>query len=66
MISAIAKDAGDHYDVETMIKGSGSEVEAEVRSILKVVWSQEHGPMMIDSILEDFIDWCTEQIKEEK
>lgn len=66
MINAIAKDAGDHYDVETMIRGCGNEVEAEARSILKVLWSQEHGPMMVDSILEDFTNWCTEQIKEEK
>lgn len=66
MISAVAKDAGDYYDVETMISGRGCEIEAEARAILKVIWSQQHGDRMIDSILEDFTDWCTKQIKEDK
>lgn len=66
MIKARAKDAGDHYDVKMAIRGSGKEVEAEARAILKVIWSQEHGPSMIDSILKDFTDWCTEQIMEGK
>lgn len=60
MISALAKDAGDHYDVETMIRGSGDEIAAEARSILKVIYSQEPGPMMINLILEDFADWRRE------
>lgn len=66
MISAIAKDAGDHYDVNTALRGSGGEIEAEARAILKSIWGQEHGPKMIDSILGDFVDWCDKQTKEDK
>lgn len=61
MISAIAKDAGDRYEIETIIKGSAGEVDAEVRSILRGIWRENYGPMIIDSILEQFVEWVKEQ-----
>lgn len=66
MIGSLARDAGNYYEVETTIRGRGAEIEAEARAILKVIWSQEYGPKMIDSILGDFVDWCDKQTKEDK
>lgn len=61
MISAMAIDQGDSYTVRTKIKGNGDELEAETLAILRGVWRQKYGPMMINSILEDFIDWVRQQ-----
>lgn len=61
MISAMAIDQGDSYAVRTKIKGSGDELEAETLAILRGVWRQKYGPIMMNTILEEFIDWIKEQ-----
>lgn len=66
MISAITTDVGDSYEVSTRIKGNGEELVTEVLAILMNIWKEEHGAMMIDLILEQFVDWCEKQNKEDK
>lgn len=66
MINAMAIDQGDCYEVNTELRGTGGEIEAEARAILKAIWSQKDGPQMVDSILDGFVVWCDEQIKEDK